>query len=248
MQGMLEGMSGLSTGLVGRGLHLIFPSSCVFCHKLVPEGQTCCNQCAGDIQVITPYTCRRCGQPLAEDLAPGPCGRCLTRPPPQEETVSLFTYAGPVREAVLAWKLEGRDAGLLWLLNASRPRLQELFNPGDVLLPVPMPLKRMRKAGQHHAADLCRYIANIAGCGWEWKLLRRQGEQARQSSLRSAARRRNLRGAFSVDLRVWNKLAIQGRVWIVDDIHTTGATLQFAARALANLQQPVSAFALSRVT
>jgi len=116
-----------------------------------------------------------------------------------------------------------------------------------MLLPVPMPLKRMRQAGQHHAADLCRHIARITGCRWEWRLLRRTGEQARQSSLRSSARRRNLRGAFTVDMDIWNGLAVRGKIWVVDDIYTTGSTLRFASRALAGLQQPVSAFSLSRV-
>jgi len=246
MQGMLKAMSGVSTGLLAKGLQIIFPPSCVFCNRPVSEGR-CCDHCASEIQVMTRHVCQRCGRPLAEDLVPGPCGHCLASPPPQEETVSLFVYAGPVRRGILAWKLEGRDAGLIWLLNVARPRLCELFGPEDLLLPVPMPLKRMRRSGQHHAADLCRHIAGITGCRWEWRLLRRHGEQARQSSLRSSARWRNLRGAFSVDMRIWRSLSIRGSIWIVDDIHTTGATLRFAGRALASLQQPVSAFALSRV-
>lgn len=240
-------MSGLSTKWIEHGIQLLFPPACVFCQEGIPNGQSCCDACARNIQLTSPYTCHRCGLPLADELAPGPCGRCLTRPPPQEETISLYTYHGPVREAILTWKLAGRDSGLLWLLDAARPRLKELIRAGDMLLPVPMPLKRMRKNGQHHAADLCHHIACITESGWEWRILRRQGEQSRQSSLNSTARWRNLRGAFAVNMKEWKKLPTPDRIWIVDDIHTTGATLLFAARALKSLKRPVHALSLARV-
>jgi len=247
MPGMLEGMSGVSTGLLHNGMDLLFPPSCLFCHKPVSHRQSCCEACAREIQLISHQTCHRCGQPLPEELAPGPCGRCLMKPPPQQETISLFTYAGPVRQALLAWKLEGRNEGLLWLLDAARPKLLATFKPEDLLLPIPMPLKRMRKAGQHHAADLCRHIAAMTHSSWEWRLLRREGEQARQSSLRGPDRQRNLRAAFSVDMEVWNRLDVRGHIWVLDDIHTTGSTLRFGSRALTSLWTPVNAFALSRV-
>jgi predicted amidophosphoribosyltransferase len=162
-------------------------------------------------------------------------------------TVSLYEYSGPVRKAILAWKLEGRDEGVLWLLDAARLRLRELIHGHDVLLPIPMPLRRMRKTGQHHAAELCRNMASITGADWNWRILRRQGEQPRQSSLSGTERRRNLRRAFVINLKEWEKIPHRGRIWIVDDIRTTGATLEFAARSAKSLGQPVCAFSLARV-
>jgi len=60
---------------------------------------------------------------------------------------------------VLDWKLNGRDAAARWLVDAALPRLSAGLEVGTLLLPVPMPLSRMRKSGQHHAANLCRWIA-----------------------------------------------------------------------------------------
>lgn len=194
---------------------------------------------------LSPHRCLRCGRSLAEDLAPGPCGRCLKRPPPQLETRALYAYAGPVREALLAWKLTGMDAGLIWLLDAAAPRIRQLFGRADLLLPVPMPLPRMRKKGQHHAADLARRLAAISNAQWDWRLLKRVGEQPRQSSLSGHARRQNLRHAFALD-RARIPPACQ-RVWIIDDIATTGSTLYHAARAAKGLGKPVLAFTLARV-
>ncbi len=108
-----------------------------------------------------------------------------------------------------------------------------------------MPLARMRRRGMHHAADLCRMIAAETGCRFEWRALRRAGDRPRQSSLSGAARRRNLRGAFVLapDARAYLR---GGRLWIVDDIRTTGATLREASRALAKAGFEPRALTLSR--
>ena len=73
--------------------------------------------------------CSRCGVSLTDDLAPGPCGRCLSSPPFQQQTVSLFHYQGPVRDAILGWKLGGDDAAVQWLIETSGPRLKALIQP-----------------------------------------------------------------------------------------------------------------------
>jgi predicted amidophosphoribosyltransferase len=183
---------------------------------------------------------------MPEDIAPGPCGSCLQRPPAQNETYSLYEYAGPVREAILDWKLNGREAGGRWLLAAAIPRISEYIATDDLLLPVPMPLSRMRKNGQHHAANMCRWLAKAVDCNWDWRILRRAGEQPRQSSLSGAARRKNLRKAFTVCNDYAPRLQDISTVWVVDDILTTGTTLHHAARALLKLNKPVRVLSLAR--
>jgi len=164
--------------------------------------------------------------------------------------VSLFAYKGGVRDALLRWKLGSDDAAIHWLLNVANGRLSEIFQPEDLLLPVPMPLSRMRKSGQHHAADLCRFISGVTGSTWDWGILRRRGVQERQSTLSGIARRKNLRKSFHVDEDYLASIrlneGVAGKIWVVDDIVTTGATLHHAAKALRPLKQPVSAFSLAR--
>jgi predicted amidophosphoribosyltransferase len=168
----------------------------------------------------------------------------------------MFAYQGAVREAILAWKLGGDDAAVRWLIETSAHRLKSTFTPADLLLPIPMPLSRMRKSGQHHAANLTQMIAGMVGCSWDWQLLRRRGRSVRQSSLSGVARRNNLRKSFHLDSDHYEMLKRQrddgnvarGRIWIVDDILTTGATVHFASRALAGLKQPIHAFTLARTS
>jgi len=193
---------------------------------------------------------------MPEHLAPGPCGRCLRSPPPQQVSESLYTYRdGPVRSALLDWKLHGRDAGVLWLLDAAESRLRDLFDPNSLLLPVPMPLSRMRRAGRHHGADLCRAIAGRTGACTDWRLLRRNGVQPRQSTLGGRQRWNNLRKAFVVNADYLREIAAghggagmaDTRLWVVDDIMTTGATMHFACRALSRAGLKVNAFSLTRL-
>lgn len=160
--------------------------------------------------------------------------------------MSLYRYDGAVREAILAWKLHGDDGGVRWLLNAAEGRIREMLHADDLLVPVPMPLARMRRSGQHHAADLCKMLAGIAGCAWDWRLLRRVGAQPRQSQLSGLARRRNLSRAFRVDADHASLRALPSGLWLVDDILTTGTTARYAARALAVLDRPVHVLTLAR--
>lgn len=246
------GMGRLSTKWrhwVNRGQRLLFPPTCLFCREPLTESG-CCEDCLEGVRPYTAAICSRCGVPLSDDLVPGPCGKCLTSPPFQQQTVSLFSYQGPVRDAILNWKLGGDDAAVQWLVETSASKIKGLIHTDDLLLPVPMPISRMRKSGQHHAANLTRVMAELAGCRWDWQLLRRVGETERQSALSGVARRKNLRKSFVLNddhwHEHWKSSRITGRVWVVDDILTTGATLHYASKALRHLKCPVSALSLAR--
>ncbi len=252
-------MATLSTGLyswVNLCRNMLFPPACVFCRSPLSGQGVCCERCATDIRIWPHNHCLQCGRILPAHLAPGPCGKCLQRAPPQLRTESLFIYReGPVRNAILDWKLQGRDAGMLWLSDAAEARLQTIFGQQSLLLPVPMPLSRMRRAGRHHAADLCRAIADRTGAGFDWQLLRRNGEQQRQSSLSGRARWKNLCNAFSVDNDHWAEIVAgqasrdvsDMQIWVVDDIMTTGATMHYACRALRRAGIRAGAFTLTRL-
>jgi len=232
---------------VDRLWESLFPPQCVFCGTPVGVRHTCCGKCAREIRIWPLTTCSLCGRELPPEIAPGPCGKCLRRPPPQIETQSLFVYAGPVRGALLDWKLHGRISGLDWLLQAAATRLRETFTPDDLLLPLPMPLSRMRRSGLHHTADLSKRICRVVGCRMEWRLLRRVGTQTRQSALRRRDRWQNLRKAFRLEGDYSELRRTRGRLWVVDDICTTGATLYFASRVLKESGFCVHAFSLARL-
>ncbi len=239
---------------VNRTRHLLFPPTCLFCHQpLDDDQQGCCAACLPELKIWPTTVCARCGRVLPDHAAPGPCGHCLRSPPAQVQTVSLYRYAGPVREAILAWKLQGDAVAARWLVQTAADVISTHLGAHDLLLPIPMPLARMRRSGQHHSADLCHWLAEISGASVNWQLLRRIGEQPRQSSLSGRQRRHNMCKAFH--LAADHKAALRDRIrqhgdftslWVVDDILTTGATLHYAAKAARPLGLPVHVLSLAR--
>ncbi|MDQ6970420.1 MAG: ComF family protein [Mariprofundus sp.] len=248
---------------------LLFPPVCLFCKQPLSadalfsdsDGSAfdpantaglCCSACVQAIHIWSHQCCVRCGTGLPAAMSPGPCGHCLTHPPAQAETYSLYDYHGPVRDALLEWKLQGREAAVRWLLQAAMPRLSEMIKSDDLLLPVPMPISRMRQHGQHHAANMCHWLADEIACDWDWRVLRRIGEQPRQSALSGSARRKNLRKAFALAAdygqRWRQKSSSSISVWIVDDILTTGSTLHFAAKTSLRLGMTVKVLSLARTS
>lgn len=261
MFAMFKTMFTLSTKLLISWSNHLFPRTCPLCGSLdtslsptpASEQQGCCAKCKASIEVMRRFTCLQCGKPLPASLAPGPCGRCLSKPLPQRQTRSLFAYKGAVRDALLAWKLQGDSRAMDWLLAAAKPAILQIFDSHDVLIPVPMPLSRMRKSGLHHSADLSRKIAGMVGCEVNWQILRRsldqQQQSFRQSSLNGLARQRNLRKAFVLAndyTGMLKTIEAKARFWLIDDILTTGATLRHASQILSRTKHDVFAFSFAR--
>jgi len=228
---------------------LVFPHACTLCGTNIDSPHSCCESCLKNITIMPKFSCASCGIPLEASLAPGPCGSCLSQTLPQQQTQHLYLYDGKVRDAILAWKLQGQDVGLQWLLDAARQQITSIFSPHDMLIPVPMPLHRMRRSGLHHSADLCQKIAAISGCAVNWKTLRRTGIDKRQSSLQGKARQQNLRQAFALSERHSKGMINDNpyrKIWVIDDILTTGATLRHACRVMKKTNQPIFAFSFAR--
>ncbi len=246
---MLMSMSLLSINLSSRVKQALFPNVCPLCAKHQEDEHGCCERCLQSISIMPQHVCQSCGIPLNPSLAPGPCGQCLRKPLPQQQTHHLYLYQDVVRDAILAWKLQGQDIALNFLLQAAEPQLQHIFSKHDLLLPVPMPMYRMRRSGLHHSADLCQKIVHATGANMDWQILRRKGVHQRQSSLHGKARQRNLHRAFRLSGQALSRLDTypeQGKIWVVDDILTTGATLRHACQVAKQLKRPIFAFSFAR--
>ncbi len=249
MLAMLMPMPALSIKALSKLQSMVFPYTCPLCATPLDETEGCCSDCLQNISPIPQSTCLSCGIPLNPTLAPGPCGACLKKTLPQQQTHHLYLYQNVVRDAILAWKLQGQDMALNFLIQAATPQLKQLFSKQDILLPVPMPMYRMRRSGLHHSADLCQKIAHITGAQFNWQILRRKGVHQRQSSLHGKARQRNLHRAFQLSLSATSRLdtySSKGKIWVVDDILTTGATLRHACQVAKQLKRPIFAFSFAR--
>lgn len=212
--------SGLGPAL-GRAL---LPPRCLVCEEPGHAGQDLCLACRRELP-WNHAACTRCGLPLPH---PAPrCGRCAGPAPPQAATHAVFRYAPPVDQLLRRLKFHG-DLAASRLLSQLLAEALALVPPPRALLPLPLHRRRLRQRGYDQALELARPLAAELGLPLRADRLRRRRATAPQSELDAAARRRNVRGCFALGPGP----PLPAHVALFDDVMTTGATLQEAARCL----------------
>ena len=154
------------------------------------------------------------------------CGECLRKPPAFDRVVSAVSYAFPVDAAIQRLKY-GLDLALVPPLAALLARAVSAGPRPDLLLPMPLGPARLRERGFNQAAELARYVAVALDLPLSLEASRRTRETAPQTSLPFDERARNIRNAFAAGPSVAGL-----HVAVVDDVLTTGATLDALATAL----------------
>jgi ComF family protein len=179
-----------------------------------------CAACDADLPRLGAPLCPRCA--LA---SPGGalCGRCLAEPPRYDATVAALAYAFPADALIHALKFRG-ELALAPLLAGMLFRNIAAHEKIDLMVPVPLSAKRLRERGYNQSAEIARGLA--ARAPLELFVCERSRDTAAQIELPWSERRRNVRGAFRCTR------GVSGTVAVVDDVMTTGATLDEMAGAL----------------
>lgn len=203
-------------------LDLIFPPRCVGCRR---PGPWLCSDCLDRVGHLRPPLCERCGRPLSR---PGLCPACRGQESTLAGVRAPFFFEGVVRRAVHELKYRGRRmlAEPLGALLAHDVRA--LSWPRCSIVPTPLHRQRERARGYNQAALLARALAGRLG----WPLLEnglvRQRDTRSQVGLDGQARRHNVQGAF----RWQGAEPAPAQVLLLDDVYTTGATMEACAQAL----------------
>ncbi len=217
--------------LAAYALDFFLPRLCVFCEAPVEvtADTAVCGSCAEGIPAVTSPLCLRCGRLFpwrqGQDRT---CHICRQEPPPFAKARAAVVYEeeGPTGQAVKRLKY-GRRLEYLPVLQSwlRRPACLELASQAGVIIPVPLHAKRLRERGFNQALLLAQALPGVV----LRDTLRRIRPTRPQTGLDPLARRGNVQGAFAVT-RPWE---VEGQnVLLVDDVYTTGATVQECARVL----------------
>ncbi len=181
-----------------------------------------------ELNFLSGPACFRCGLPLPEQAGPeGVCGACAARKPAYDRALAALSYDDHARRLVLDLKRGGRRDGLPVFARWMEQAGADLIERADFIAPTPMHWTRLAVRSFNHAAWLAQALSASSGKPWRPEALRRVERRQSQAGLSASERRRNVAGAIKAGGRLDGKTVL-----VIDDVFTTGATLEACARAL----------------
>ena len=209
--------------LKGRALDLLFPRWCVGCGR---EGSFLCSSCRTSLPHLMPPLCSRCGKPQPSGTL---CSGCTGREAKIDGIRSPFQFDGTMRQAIHQLKYRNLRALAAPLAELIYDYLVTNPMPGKALVPVPLHSKRLRERGYNQSGLLARKLAKLAGLPVIDDCLIRKRLAPPQAKTQNVKERRgNVADAF-----VCRDHRLKGsQVLLIDDVTTSGATLDACAAAL----------------
>ena len=210
--------------------NFIFPKRCPVCDEVVAFGEGYVHsECKAKLKYISEPVCMKCGKPIL-DISDDVCSDCGRRRHQFDAGRAVWIYEQQMRKSIAAFKYKGRQeyAGFYTeqILAVHSDWLKALHV--DVVLPIPLNSKKFRSRGYNQAGLLAKGIAGVLKIPVDTKYLQRTSWTEPQKSLSPVQRYQNLKQAFCVQ----GQAGKYHSVLLVDDIYTTGSTMDACAAVL----------------
>ena len=212
--------------------NLIFPPRCPCCDEVMDQKSRqrgFCKECLPRISYVTEPVCKCCGKPLDDDVLEL-CEDCKARRHGFTQAKAVYVYEGPMREAMYRFKYSNRRAyAETFAFDATRRYGEWIQRKGiDLIVPVPMNRKKERQRGYNQAAVFAKRLGRDLSIPVNVRAVERSTVTTPQKELNASERRQNLKNAFKIGKGVVKSK----RVLLVDDIYTTGATMDAVSGTL----------------
>jgi ComF family protein len=201
--------------------HSALPQHCLLCGAAAAKEHALCTECYAELPWLPAARCPQCALPtLGSQL----CGACLSHPPKFDKVISAFAFEWPLAPLIRHYKYAGNLALARLFARAFET---QTCSTADLIIPMPLAPMRLRERGFNQALEIARFVSSATGIALAPAACRRVRDSAPQASLPWKERAKNIRGAFVCDVDLRGK-----RVAVIDDVLTSGATLNELARNL----------------
>jgi ComF family protein len=215
-------------------VQFLLPEKCLLCHQ-APNQASATGLCKGCTESL-PWlqnACLNCALPLNSPIATSyTCGQCQNEPPPFQQCHTLFHYQPPINSLISRLKFNQRLSYARTFGELMAQQILDRYTHAqlpDMIIPVPLHKRRLRKRGFNQAQEIARGCAAKLSLPLNTKQCQRTKHTAHQLGLSAVERRRNVKKAFTC------KPFQRGlRVALVDDVMTTGTTLRELSLCLKN--------------
>ena len=234
---MMEGLTLKRLMVAGRKnllslRDIVLPPVCLSCERQVDVQGMVCPKCWSSMRFIEKPYCAVLGSPFSYDIGAGALSaEAIANPPAFDRARSVVLYDDVARKLIQGLKFSDRTDLAPWLADWMVRGGAELLQEPCLIVPVPLHRWRLFERRFNQSAELARPLARATGFEYRPELLMRSRRTKQQVGLKAKERVKNVQGAFQVPST--HKLDVKGhRVLLIDDVYTTGATLQACARAL----------------
>ncbi len=207
----------------------VFVSPCLLCLGKTLPGFGLCETCRYDLPCLD-HSCEICAMSLLPEMfrQHSVCGKCLTQPPEFARAIAAFAYRSPIDYLIRGVKYHGRYVDVRTIAQLMAWRLKQLgVTLPDILIPVPLHRKRLSQRGFNQAYEIAKLLAHHFGIRMDASCVRKICDRQPQTALTAKYRLHNARGAYQLHHKPFAR-----HVAIVDDVMTTGATVNEIARLL----------------
>lgn len=211
---------------------LVLPPHCLACERAVDRQGTICPGCWSKVRFVEKPFCAVLGSPFSYDLGPDALSAdAIANPPAFDRARSAVLYDDLARRLIQGLKFSDRTDLAPWLADWMIRASDGLLDESAWIVPVPLHPWRLFGRRFNQSAELARHMAKASGLTYRPDVLARIRRTRQQVGLKARERQRNVQGAFLVPPKA--KPEVRSRhIVLIDDVYTTGATLQACARAL----------------
>ena len=220
--------------IIAACIGLLYPKRCVACEKVllkIEKDLGICRECSKKIRLVGQDACMKCGSPIS-NLIDEYCNNCIKTTHHFKQSKAVFRYEGPMKESMYRFKYNNRRCyGKAYAKQAVNVYGKWIRQKGiQVIVPVPMYRPKEKLRGYNQATVFANELGRLTDIPVVKDLILRNKETEAMKGLGRLKRKKNLLNAFTL---AENELQFR-KVLVVDDIYTTGTTMDSVAKVLKN--------------